>query len=105
MGAACAEFDDAASCGLFHDSGGFGRDQGLECQRGEKVGFRYLRLDQRGMQHQDRLTREEDGSFGDGEDIAREVEIAQVSEKSVADLRELRECAEIADLGGGEMEI
>ena len=48
---------------------------------------------------------EEQGAFGDGEEIAGEAEVAEVIEEGGADLGELGEGAEVVDFLGGEAEV
>ena len=84
---------------------GFGRDQGLEGDGGQQVGFRDLGFDDGGADGEHGFAGEEQGAFGDGEEIAGEAEVAQVVEEGGAHLGELREAAEVVDFLGGEAEV
>ena len=84
---------------------GFGGDQGLEGDGGEQVGFRNLRFDDGRADGEHGLAGEEQGAFGDGEEVAGEAEVAEVIEEGRADAGELREAAEVVDFVGGEAEV
>ena len=74
MGAAGSEFHYAAVARLSNYAGRLSRDQGLECDGREQVSVRDLRLDDRRTEREDRLAREEDGSFRHGGHVAGEAE-------------------------------
>ena len=105
MCAARAELHDGASGGGCRAARGFGRDQGLEGDGRQQVRFGNLGFDDGGADGERGLAGEEQGAFGDGEEIAGEAEVAQVIEEGGAHVGELGEAAKVVDFLGGEVEV
>src|ERR1035441_8045507 len=84
---------------------GFGGDQGLEGDGAQQVGFRDLGFDDGGADGERGFAGEQDGAFGDGEEVAGEAELAEVVEEGGAHLGELGEGAQVGDFLGRKAHV
>ena len=78
LGAAEAELEDGIASGGVADAGGLGGDQGLEVDDVEEGGFEELGLEDRAGDADERLVGEDDGAFGDGVDVAGELQLGEI---------------------------
>ena len=102
VGAAGSKFDDGAGACSFTDTSCLGGNQGLEAYHRKQIGFRDLRLNERGTDSENGLTREDRRAFRNGEDVASEAEAREASRKSWRSQRELGQRLQITDVFVGE---